>query len=91
MELHTTSVMLNYVLGCSYTYNPLRKRVSNKCMVAYIYFRSFRGKRYLTRLGMISSKVSFLFTVIALHKCYALLSIASGLLLLDNTIFSMEF
>ena len=51
-------------------------------MGTYIYFRSFSGRRYLSELRI----VSLLSTVIALHMCSILFSIAISLLLLGNNI-----
>jgi len=84
-EFHETSCVLNYVLGCSHVDNPLRTRVSNKCMGTHIYIRNFYGKGYLTVLGTIPSAMSLPLTVIALHMCYILVPIALNLLLLGNT------
>ena len=85
MEFHKTRLVLNYVLGCSHVYKPLRKRVSNKCMGTHIYIGGFGGKGYLIRLRIIPSVMSFPTTVITLQACYILVSIALSLLLLGNT------
>ena len=74
----------------SNSYNLLRKKVSNKCIEIYIYHKSFSGRRDLSRLGTILSKVSLFCTVIALHKCYILLSTILRLLLLRNTILRLR-
>jgi len=80
-----TNLILNYVLSSSRVYNPLRKKVSNKCMGTHIYIRRFGGKEYLARLGTIPSVISFPATIIALHMCYILVSMPIRLLLLGNT------
>jgi len=85
MEFHETSLVLNYLFVCSHVLNPLRKRVSKKCMETHIYIRNFGGKGYLARLGTIPSVMPFLAIVIALHTRYTLVSIALSLLLLGNT------
>jgi len=54
-------------------------------MGTHIYVRSFGRKGYLTGRGTISSVMSFPATVIALHTCYTLVSIALSLLLLGHT------
>jgi len=86
MEHHKTSLILNYVLGYFHVYNPLKKRVSKKCMGTHIYIRSFDEKGYLCGLKTILSIMSFPPTVIARHMSYILISIALNLLLLSNTI-----
>jgi len=70
------------VLGCSHVYNPLRKRVSNKCMETHIYIKNFGRKEYL---GNIPNVMSFPATVIALHMCYILVFVALILLFLGPT------
>jgi len=85
MELHETSLVLNYVFGSSHVLNPLRKRVGNEGMGTHIYFRNFGGKGYLARLGTIPSVMTFPTTVMALHTCYTLVSIVVSLLLLGKT------
>jgi len=74
VEFHEASPVLNYVFVCSCVLNPLRKRVSNKCMGIYIFIRNFGGKGYLARLGTIPSVMPFP-AIIALHTCYTLFSI----------------
>ena len=54
-------------------------------MGTHIYFRNFDGKGYVARLGTIPSVMTFPTTVMALHTCYTLVSIALSLLLLGNT------
>jgi len=85
MEFYETSLVLNYVLGCSHVYNPLRKRVSKKFMGIPIYIRSFGGKGYLAGLGTIPSVMPFPATVITLDTCYIVVSMALSLLLFGNT------
>jgi len=62
MEFHKSSFILNYVL------------VSNKWMGTQIKFRSLIGKRYLSWVRTIISKISLPSTVIALHMYLMLLS-----------------
>ena len=54
MEFYETSLVLNYVFVCSRVLDPLRKRVSNKCMGTHTYIRNFDGKWYLARLETLS-------------------------------------
>jgi len=44
IEFHEMNLVLNYVLSFSSVYNPLRKRVSNKCMGTHIYIKNFGRK-----------------------------------------------
>ena len=87
IELHKSSLNLNYTIGCSHVYIPLKKRVSNECMETNIKFGSFSRIIYLGRLRKILSVMPLLFTIIILHTFYILISIALSLLLFGNAIF----
>ena len=54
-------------------------------MGIHIFINNFGGKGYLARLGAIPSVMPFPTTVMTLHMCYTLISIALSLLLLGNT------
>ena len=54
-------------------------------MGTHIFIRNFGREGYLARLGTIPSVMSFHTTIITLHTCYTLVSIALSLLFLGNT------
>ena len=79
---------------CSYIYNSIRNRFSNKYMwayknatwIAYINATKIKWKGYLFQLSAIMSEVSQFVAVVALHFWYIFLCTAFALLMLICTL-----
>jgi len=74
MKVHKINSILNYVLGCSRVYNPLRITNDNWCLGAHILSRSKCERRYLNQLRTIPSAESLISTVISVTRVICLFS-----------------